>query len=323
MNTRQEMCGELQGLASALVTTHISPDADAVGASCALALGLSRLGVQVTVYMADPIPAKLKLLAASVPVAHDVPEGAFDAVITVDVATRRRVGALFEQIFPLGGKTLNIDHHISNTIQGDCNYVVGDASSSSELVLGILEELRVPFDRPLANLLFAGIMDDTGCFRYGGTTVESFECASRLVAHGAVPSQVADGLYFSVPMKVQILKGLVLSALRFFFDGKVSMVTVTNEMLAKAGALAEDTDGMVDEARCIQGVVVAILMRELPDGWKFSVRSKDSSFDANVFASGFGGGGHRAAAGCTIKGSREQAEHAVLARLQEFFNGAA
>lgn len=312
-----EVAEKLKSLDSVIVSAHISPDADAIGSSAALALGMQRLGKKAGVYLFDPVIEKMRPLAGSIPVVNSVPQDKVSAVVVVDTASRKRVGEDGEKLFLLGSAVINIDHHISNDNWGDINYIDGRAAASAIIVYEILLELGIKFDSQLTNLLYAGLIDDTGQFRYSNTDKRALTTAAALVELGAEPYVVANALYYSVPQRVQRLRGLALAGLKLELGGRAAVVVCTKEMLAQAGAKDEDTEGLIDEARALEGTDCAILIRELAQGWKVSLRAKRLDLDVNKIAGIFGGGGHTAAAGCKITGTLDQVRSSLLSEVSQ------
>lgn len=317
MLSLKEICTEILKHDNFLVSSHIAPDADAVGSSVTMALGLLQLGKKATVYLYDKVPERLEAFVHGVPIIHDVPTKSVGALIVLDTASRTRVGKDAEELYRLSSVVFNIDHHFSNDCWGTHAFVDANAPASALIVLSMLKEMRVKVTPQMANLLYAGLLDDTGCFRFSNTSETAFDCGKELLSAGASPQEVANALYFSMPHRVHKLRSLAMNGLRLLADGKFSLVVVTKELLERSGAKAEDTEGLVDEARSIEGTYGAALMRELDDSWKISLRSKDDRLDVHALATSFGGGGHRAAAGCRILGTREQVETTLVQCLEK------
>ena len=321
MGTLPEIAEALRCSSRVLVASHISPDPDAVGSSLGLAWGLRALGKTVDLFLADGIPERLRPLREGEPVLRAVPNTRYDAIVSVDTATQKRLGRDAECLLCCGERVLNIDHHLSNSGWGDVAYIDPHASSTSEIVIELLGLLGIPLSAAQANILLAGIMDDTGCFRFSNTTPEALERAAGLLRAGASPLNVGVSLYFSVPEQVVRLRARVLSSLQLFAEGRLCLVAVSRALLEEVGASDEDCENLVDEARALSGVVIAVLARELggreSGRWKISLRSKDQQYDLNTFASQFGGGGHRAAAGCTIACSEEALPLLLIPKLEQ------
>jgi phosphoesterase RecJ-like protein len=316
-----ELVEKISKLETVAITSHISPDADAIGSSGALAIGLASLGKKVVHYLEEPISKKFLPLIETLQTVAVIPADKFDGVIIVDTATKKRIGKENEKFCMLAEEVINIDHHISNDLWGTANYINSDSASSSEIVYEILEQLQVNITKEIANLLLAGLIDDTGSFRFSNTNQRSFLIASKLLSHGASPHHVSQILYASLPRRVIDLKAAVVKDVQFLFEERVAIVNVTQELLNSFQAGPDDTEGLLDEIRNISTVEVAILLRELQDrrSWKASVRSKIAQFDANIFCSHFGGGGHKAASGCTISGSSSSVQARVVEQLKKFY----
>ena len=313
MDSMKTIAEALKGSRRVVVATHVSPDADALGSSFGLALGLHRIGVEVRVAYENELPERfLPLLPAELLRSSGGTSEDPDVLVVLDTASVKRVAGVDEQLLKGCPLIINIDHHVSNDNWARLNYVDAKAAATAELVIELLDELGAGIDRRLADLLYAGILDDTGMFRYSNTSPRALEAAARLVGCGAKPSELSNQLYFSVPERVFRLRALAMSGMRVELGGKVSLLTVTNKMLDEAGAQAADTEGLVDEARSVSGTVAAIFIRELEEGWKASLRSKHKDLDVNKIASAYGGGGHAAAAGCKLLGTQEEVEAEIL-----------
>jgi phosphoesterase RecJ-like protein len=250
-------------------------------------------------------------------VVHEIPARTFSALVVVDTASEKRVGPGVGELRTRAERTYNLDHHVSNVGWGERNYIDADAPASALIVWELCRELGVAVVPQIANLLYAGLLDDTGGFCFSNTNARSFRCAAALVDGGADPEKVANALYFNQPLRLLKLHALALQTLSLELGGRVSLISITARGLERCGAKAEDVEGIVDLARRVEGTQVAIFQRELDDGWKFSLRSKDPRIDVNEVAATFGGGGHTAAAGCKITGSEEEARDRVLRRVAE------
>ncbi|TAL17172.1 bifunctional oligoribonuclease/PAP phosphatase NrnA [bacterium] len=302
-----------------LLLTHQSPDGDALGGMLGLGLPLIEAGKKVAMVIEGPLPAHMAWLPGSSLFETKIPERNFDAVVMLDCGDKKRTGfdlSPFEKI-PL----VNIDHHASNDNFGTVNYVHPEASSTGELVLRILDELGITPDADAATALYVAVLTDTGGFHYSNSTPEAFETSARLVRLGANPAQIAGNLYERESAKRTLLMGLVLSTLSLYSGGKVARIHVTGEMLAKTGASLEDTDNFVNCPRAIEGVEVAVFMKEKPGNvWRITLRSKGGA-DVSKVASAFGGGGHKKASGATIDGDFEGAFGKLLGEIEKVLAG--
>lgn len=300
-----------------VITSHTSPDGDAVGASLGLARLLRGLGKAAWVWFHDPVPPLFAGLpgADRVHVGAEVPSGFpgdFDAAIVLECPTLDRTGLEA----PLGElPLLNIDHHLGNRLYGEVNWVDSAAPAVGEMVHRLAIELHAPFDRDSADLLYLALASDTGGFRFSNTTISAFEAAAALVRAGASPERVTTWLYESQPVAALRLLGEMLPSLELHDDGGVATVALTREMFARAGAEPGDSEGLIDHPRSIAGVVATALFKELPEGrWKVSMRSR-GAVDVEQVAQEFGGGGHRNAAGCALDGPLPEARERIVSAL--------
>lgn len=310
-NSLDEICALIRNHKSAIVFAHVFPDPDAIGSAVGLALGLNKLGIKAKAHV-EVIPRMQEFVPAEL-VVNSLDSSLYDLAIIVDTANRDRVAA---PEFKL--KTVNIDHHKSNTHWADYNYIASTAPSSSVIVMQILQKLGLSeFGSEIANLLFAGLSDDTGSFRFSNSTSLAFEVAADLLRNGASPAKISNSLYHSNSASRIKLQALALQDLRFFHSGRVALITLPQELLDRCGATADDTDGLIDIARSVQGVEVAVFIRENKDKWKVSLRSKSAQISVDTIAANFGGGGHVAAAGCTLIGELAEVEAKILEAIKK------
>jgi len=301
-----------------LLTSHTSPDGDAIGSELGLARILRSLGKRAAIWNRDPAPGLYRALPGSVSIQvgaqppADFP-AAFDAVIVLDCPTLDRTG-LGPELAQL--PLINIDHHLGNAHYGEVNWVDAEAPAVAVMAAGLARALGTPLDADSASCLYLALVTDTGGFRFANATPAAFEAAARLVAAGARVELVSQWLYESQPEGSIRLLGEMLATLeRHGEGGSVATVHLSREMFARAGASAGDSEGLIDTPRAIAGVEAVALFRELgDDDWKISLRSR-GAIDVEAVARARGGGGHRNAAGCRFAGTLEAARLAVVAEL--------
>jgi phosphoesterase RecJ-like protein len=305
----------LQQAQKILCVMHAGPDGDACGSTLALALSLSEMGKEVTLFCHTDVPYNMKFLKGLERLLHVVPPDAkFDATTVCDVGASHRIGPGFPPRDRLG-VLLNIDHHLTSDDFGDVNYVDADAASVGVLVHRILRAMGHPLSKPVAEALYVSVMTDTGSFRYSSTNPEAMRVAADLVEAGADPWTVSSAIYEQQPIERLKLLREVLGTLEVSADGHFASLVVTQAMKAAAHARPELTDGFINFARGIQGVEVASQLTEpvTPnDPWGLSFRSRGRVNVARV-AQRFGGGGHHNAAGASLHGTLEE----VRARVAE------
>lgn len=303
-----------------LAVSHVSPEGDAVGSLLGITLALRSMGKDVTAYLEDPVPEVFKFLPGAEGVVHSLdPAEKFDATFAVDCGQKERLGRGFNSLIE-PGTIVNIDHHATNDRFGSVNVIVPDASAAGELVYDLCKEAGVRITKEIAVNLYVAIHTDTGSFRYSSSTPESFIKAGELVRAGADPWEVSMRVYENHPAKKFKLLGSVLSTLDVVDIGggtSIATLVVTLDMFRKAGADKDVADGFVNYARAIEGVDAGILFREAGDReYKVSMRSK-GGIDVSEVAQVFGGGGHRNAAGCTLKGSIEEVRARIISAIRE------
>lgn len=287
-----------------LVTTHIDPDGDALGSVFALAFVLESMGKDVWIYLKDPIPYRYQALPRPEKISGSIPAGPFDGLFVLDCGSLFRVGEGYEALKDIV-TIVSVDHHATNDAYGTVNVLDEDASSTAEIIHGLVEFLGVEMSLSVAENIYTGIFTDTGSFRYENTNPKAFLICEKMMRAGVQPSRVARMVHENHPKERFLLLGLVLNTLESFDHDRVAMAQVTREMFQKTDTTREHTDGFVEYIREIRGVEVAIMVRELSEGrYKISMRSKGQVDVADV-CNRFGGGGHRNAAGCQIEGSME------------------
>jgi len=310
--TIQNILAEIRAGSSFLVTTHESPDGDAIGSSLALASFLRKIGKEVCVHYRDPVPELYAFLPGSDTVLPHIPDRDFDVAFVLDIGELRRAGEEF-CAFTRAGRVVNLDHHLTSENFGDYNIIDPVAAATGILVHRIAAAYGYPLDLETALCIYVAIITDTGSFRYSNANREAFTIAGEMIECGVNAWDVAEKLYENQPQKRLELLSRALDTLDVICGGQAASLTVTTDMYAETGADAELTDGFVNYPRSIRGVEVAIFFRQIDDSkYKVGFRSK-GAVNVAVFAESLGGGGHHNAAGCTVAGTLEQ----VKARVYE------
>lgn len=289
------------------VATHRNPDGDAVGSMLGLARTLSHVGHDVTMWHTEGpgIPMEFAWLLAphEQVVSGPMSDAAERVLVAVDTATAHRLTDHDPR--RLGSPVLNIDHHHDNHRYGDLNLIDGDASSTAEMVLRIVDALGVPLDAAIALPLYVGVVTDTGRFSYGSTGAGAHTAAARLIEAGVDVGAVFRTVYEGLEIGRVRLMGRALAAVRSELGGRLIVSVVTDHDVQEAGS--DDSDGIVEALRAIRGAHVAAVIRQAPGGWRVSMRASGEGVDVSEIARvGGGGGGHRAAAGFTAHGSPDE-----------------
>jgi len=300
-----------------LVTAHTNPDGDALGSMLATAHGLRALGKEVVVYSRDGAPARLKFLPGTAEIVAKKPKEKFDACLVHDCGDLKLLG----EAFPgreITGPLIVLDHHASVRPFGDLELRDSTASAVGVIVARLLRVLGVAIDKPIAECLWCSLVSDTGWFRYPATDEETLELARQCVAAGAVPWEFAARAEEEQPVGRLRLLAVVLQTLEI--RGRLALLQLDDEMLAKAGAPPEMAENFANHARALEGIEVGALLTRTRKGWNASLRSK-GNFDVGAFAAKFDGGGHRGAAGCTLPvpsgGDYTAARDKLIAALEE------
>lgn len=302
---------------SFVLACHVRPDGDCLGAALALARALKGLGKDVVVLSQDPVPDHYRFLPGSGTVLTETPRRDFAVGVLVDSDAPKRAGVASEAVLsaPLLAR---IDHHLSDENFGQVQIADTHVSSTSELIVELLGANDIPIDTETATLLLAGITFDTGGFRFPNASARTFEIASELAAIGASPSLIARQIFESRPLKSLKLLGRALSSMRSSEDGLIVSAEITHADYTELGADDADTEGVVNSVAAVKGPRVAILFREVEPGTvRASLRSRDG-VDVNQVARMFEGGGHAAAAGCTVNGTLAEAETRVIEEVRRW-----
>lgn len=303
------------GFDRVLVACHRSPDGDAVGSSHALAYALRQKGKQARVFCPDPIGSEFSYLTQA-------EEGLFsfepEHFVTVDIASPEMLcGAEFASRIHIA-----IDHHRINSVESGVKYVDAQKASCGEIILQLLKEMNVEFDRYLAMALYTAVSTDTGCFRYSNTKEDTFLSAAFLSRYAQEGDfyRINKAMFETKSALILSLESYAGSRYKTACGGAVAYLTLSAETQKKLGASYSDLDTVINVIRQLEGVKAAFVAKERESGvYKVSVRS-EAGFDASDFCHTFGGGGHIAAAGCTLTGTEEEITARLLAEAERRFS---
>ena len=278
------------------------PDGDCVGACMGLYQYLrdNYRDVETDVYL-EEIPSHFSFVEGTGDIRHQVEPGkTYDLFICLDCGDAERLG-FSRPLFESAGQTFCVDHHISNQAFADENYIVPDASSTSELVFRLLDCGRIT--RGIAEALYIGIVHDTGVFQYSCTGPETFRTAAALLEKGVDAPSIIERTYYEKSYAQNQILGRALLESIVFMHGQCIFSSVSQAVMRFYGVTPKELDGIVSQLRITKGVEVAIFLYEQePNVYKVSLRSKEK-VDVSRVAAYFGGGGHVKAAGCTMPGT--------------------
>ncbi len=295
------------------IISHTSPDGDNVGSILAMGLALKKIGKKIKIIKSDIIPSDYQFLP-HIDIIQEYDEKSIDLLIVLDCSDIERLGKL-KYIISKSTKVINIDHHVSNTAFADYNIVDSKACATGEIVYSFLEKMGIEIDEEIATCIYTAINTDTGSFMYESVTDKTHEIAADLLRKGINKKKIVLNLYQSRSMERTNLFIDCLSTFKTYYDNKIAVVKVTQDMLKKANAQMEDTEGIISFVKDTKGVEVACLLKENNEGIiKISLRSKEY-VDVSKVCSEFNGGGHIRAAGCSLNVDIESAEKIIVQKL--------
>lgn len=306
-NTLKQIAQKLHEANRILIYPHVLMDGDAFGSSVALCCGLKKSGKEATIIPEgdEDAPSYLKFIHNECSIRDKNIMDEPDLCIALDCSDTSRLEGRLD-LFYSGKTSINIDHHITNSFFADMNYVDTQASSTGEIVFQLLKEMDIHIDKEIAEALYVSISTDTGGFQYTNTTKKTHLIVSELFDSEIDLEKISVELYESMRFEKLKLIREILNTMEVFFDGKAVIALATLDMIERAGALMDETEGIVELLRGISGVEIACLLKEKADNnIKVSLRAKTYG-DVAEIAGQFKGGGHKKAAGCTIYQGMEE-----------------
>lgn len=299
------------------IASHVQPDGDNIGSMLSLGLALRKLNKNVFLLKSDDIPLDFKFLP-NIDLIKDYEDiGEIDIFIALDSSDEARLGKN-KNLLRKAKLILNIDHHISNTNFGHINIIDKDASSTGEMVFDFIKSMNIDIEKDIATCIYTAISSDTGSFMYDNTSAKTHEIAAELIRIGIAKEDINIHLYQSKSLERTKLFIKAMSNLEFYFENKVAITMVTQEMLKESNAKMEDTEGIISFVRGISPVELAVLLKEFSENEvKVSMRSK-RYIDVAEICLAFGGGGHIRAAGCTINTSLNEAKSMIIDEIKNY-----
>lgn len=294
------------------ILTHRRPDGDTIGSSAALCRILRKLGKTAHIIRNAEVTDRFQWLHEGL-VKEEAAET--DTIVTVDVASPQMLPKQFEKY--LGRIALRIDHHASATSFTEHELVDAGAGACAEIIFDLMEHLWVTMDEKIADAIYVGTSTDTGCFRFANTTTHTFITAAACAAGGARVYQLNQELFETNTLGRLKIQGWIVENMKVFSEGKLALVAIPKAVETEIGVTEDDMDNISSFPRTISGVCMAATLRETKEGdVKLSVRAIPG-FDATVLTAQFGGGGHKGAAGATLKMSLSEAAQAVEKAMLE------
>lgn len=300
MSKLEELLGEARSVA---ITGHVRPDGDCISSVMAIYqyLKKNRPELELSVFLEKPAAEFSCLEGISQIDSLMKEEKVYDIILIMDCPLDRIGDAL--PIARRAKKRINIDHHISNTGTGEVNILNPQASSTCEVVFGLLDEDKL--DREIAKTLYLGLIHDTGVFKYSNTSPETLRIAAKLIGFGFDFPQLIDETFYEKTFAQNRIMGRALLDSKRMLENRCIVSVVDQSLMEEYGVVPKDLDGIINQLRITKGVECAIFLYQLEEEvYKVSLRSNTCVNVAEI-ASGFGGGGHIRAAGCTMRGKAE------------------
>lgn len=306
-----------------VITTHLNPDGDGIGAGLGLFLGINKYLKNENSYeknvrfiIEDDLPENLKFLFGSEMIENyknykSLKE--IDLLISLDAAVLDRVGKV-KELKKENTVLLNIDHHISNNYFGDINYVEANTASTSEIIYEILDEFGIKLDKEISEALYTGIVNDTGNFKHSNVKKSTLKKAGKLIENGADNTKIVRKFLDNKSLASLNLYKCALENLSIYEDKKLIVSIITKENLENYNGTKADTEGIVEFILQHNNSQISLFLREENNGrYKGSMRTKSDDLDLNKICSNFNGGGHKKAAGFSSDLSAEK----IIAKIIE------
>lgn len=296
------------------VISHVSPDGDTMGSAAALLYALKKLNKKACWVCEGKIPADyMKIPEIASLVEYKKPRKV-DCAIAVDVSAPDRMGTCLK-LFKRTKNKAQIDHHITNTRYASVN-VVKDRNACAFVVMELLKELEIELDYNIARSLFVGVLTDTGRLSHTTVTYKDVLDTAELYKQNIDHNKIIAALYQTSSLKKVKLKGRASDHIKTAFNNKVTYTYLDTEDYIEFNADNSDSEGVIEMTRSVEGTLIAFFIRQTPEGYKVSMRCAPE-YDVAALCSSFGGGGHKLAAGCTIKGTRQEVIDTLLNAIKE------
>lgn len=296
---------------SVAVFPHVNEDPDALGSCFAFAKVLRKLGKKATVYVSGKVESRLAFIGTDYVMYHDGIQHDHDLCACLDCGDINRIAerkSMFDEI----GNSVNIDHHKTNTLFADANYVDGSASATSEILVELFDKIGIAIDDDIAKDLYTAITSDTGGYKYSNVTPKTMRTAADLLEYNFDHAEVTRLLFDSESLAAIKLKAEIMGGIKSYAGGKISLVSADEKIGEKYGISKEDIPNLVEIPRRIEGTEIAVCVKKVDNGFRINLRSNGIA-DVSSVATKFNGGGHAKAAGATIQAnSFDEAEKIVI-----------
>jgi len=303
-----------------LITSHVNPEADALGSELAFYKLIKALGKNAVIINEDPVSLSYEFLPLSGLIKKykdNIRNLKFDCFVALDCSDLKRTGEVYK-LNTAQKPVINIDHHISNVKFGNINWVDTHSSSASEMVYELYKKMGVALDKETALLIYAGILTDTGSFRYSNTSPRTHRVVAELLEYGLDVVETYKSAFGNLPFRDMQLIAKLLNGIKRQNQSRVVWFEISGSLLKKYKNLYADlTDYLMNFARAIKGVEVAVIFKEnlgVKNEVRVNFRSQ-GKIDVNNIAQSFGGGGHKSASGATLHGTLSEVRNKVLRKI--------
>ncbi len=299
----------LKNSKNVLLVTHINPDGDALGSMIAMGISLELWNKDTTFYNESAIPTMYHFLPSVDRIVRNINNtDSYDTVIILDCGNIQRIGKLAVTVSKIPC-IINIDHHVSNIAFGNFQMIDSSACATAEIIYRLIKKMAIPINKDIATAIYTGILTDTGSFRFSNTNKNAFAISNEMIEMGVDPYSVARQVYETYSFGRIKLLNMALDSIEISHNGKLSMMAITKDMFEKTGTQPEYINGLINYARSIENIEIAVLIQEVMNNNKesdnttqFHVSLRSSgTIDVAAIASSFGGGGHSSAAGFSIE----------------------
>ena len=313
--TLDNILEEIKKAKTIVILTHENPDGDAVGSSLAMYMALKQMGKNPDLVIPE-LPRVYNFMPCANEIKKEGSKEPYDLAIALDSATIKMLNG-WSNYFETAKVKVTIDHHSTNTMYADYNFVNPDAPACAQILISIIDYFGVNIDKEIGTCILTGIITDTGGFQYQSTTPETFEFASELLKKGVNVSDVYKRVMNTKSRANFELRKRAIDRMEFLEEGKIAITYITKKDEEDGNSETGDYEGIVEEGRAIEGVEVSIFIRETSKGFKASLRSNNYVNVSDVCMM-FGGGGHFHAAGCTIAQSLEQVKEKIVNQVKMY-----
>lgn len=307
----KRIASEILSKDNVYILCHQYPDGDTIGSALALTLALLQKGKRAKLLCSDKIPNKYSYMINKLEVLDFEPE----YIISVDVADKNLLGDNLKKYEK--NIDLCIDHHQKNTGYAKKTIIDPTAAATAQIIYKLIKKMDVEITKTIANCIYTGITTDTGCFKYANATQETYSIAAEMLKYGANAFMINQIMFDTKSIEKIRLEKLIYESLKFYFNNTCATIYLTKEMIEESKAGEDDLEGISSIPKKIAGVKVGVTFREKENNeFKISVRT-EGEIDACEICEAFNGGGHKNAAGCSMKGNLSEIEEKILLKIEE------